>query len=74
MIPVLIAPIRFEEEGDLDYEEKAVKVVVTYLQAKGEADKGFIKEMVKLKGTERADGWGLEETDWDVLQTYVGTP
>ncbi|KAG9030340.1 hsp70 nucleotide exchange factor fes1 [Tulasnella sp. UAMH 9824] len=65
-------------EPDADYEEKAVRGVVTYLEGMkgsqtdvGEGVKKDLRAMLGEKGTERGKGWGLEEEEWDVLQRHA---
>lgn len=65
---------------DLDYEEKALRTIVTYLagEPKGaEADddvkvKKDVKKLVEMRATDRGKGWGLEPSDWKTLETSAG--
>ncbi|KAG9004924.1 hsp70 nucleotide exchange factor fes1 [Tulasnella sp. 427] len=67
-----------QTQPDADFEEKAARAVVTYLDGIGrssqtgvpEAVKGDLKVMVKEKGTERGKEWGLEDGEWEVLRRF----
>ncbi|KIO19493.1 hypothetical protein M407DRAFT_246155 [Tulasnella calospora MUT 4182] len=65
-------------EPDADYEEKAVRGVVTYLEGMkgsqtdvGEGVKKDLRVLLGMKETERGKEWGLEEEEWDVLQRHA---
>jgi len=75
-------PLASGDEGDLhdaDYEEKAMRTVITYLQGEDVGTKideeGSVKRDVKkllvLKDTERGRSWGLDEADWTVLEQHA---
>ncbi|KAG8902845.1 hsp70 nucleotide exchange factor fes1 [Tulasnella sp. 417] len=67
-----------EQQPDADYEEKALRGVVTYLEGMrgaqtdvGEAVKKDLRVLLGQRETERGKGWGLEEEEWDVLQRHA---
>ncbi|KAG9007509.1 hsp70 nucleotide exchange factor fes1 [Tulasnella sp. 427] len=68
-----------QTQPDADFEEKAARAVVTYLDGIGrssqtgvpEAVKGDLQVIVKEKGTERGKEWGLEDGEWEVLRRFA---
>ncbi|KAG8902530.1 hsp70 nucleotide exchange factor fes1 [Tulasnella sp. 403] len=65
------------ESRDEDYEEKAVRATVTYLQNDGRvakadaAIKDDIRTILRERGSERGRGWGLDEQDWETLENFI---
>lgn len=66
---------------DIDYEEKAMRTVVTYFEGEavgteidddpGASAKEDLTKLLEEKDTERGRGWGLDEKDWAVLRNHA---
>jgi len=83
LIDSIVSPAPLEAGGDRrsdpDYEEKALRTIVTYLQGESvdtEADrtlKGNLSKILAQESTERGKNWGLDEGDWTILRQHANT-
>lgn len=61
-----------DQEGDADYEEKAARALVTYIEVGGElndSEKKCIRPCLENSNKETA--WGLDDNAWDTLKRTV---
>ena len=57
---------------DMDYAEKALRIVLTFLDNGGtllEEEKGTLKEVLKDEG--KREDWGLSRGEWDTLKRII---